>query len=281
MSSFLLKKKTYAGSFAFLFQFEEIGCRIACRMLVEAYGDNALSETTCRDWFRRFYADNFDLSDKKRENRPRKVENCRLFWTRTIPNRKKWLLNNWVFLKQPFPCGYMPWGRFKRSENGCRMNWMIGRWSDAKTHAKFCLSDKKESRSCIGLWQAMKSGSIFGILNARNFGLISPNYQHLPPRPNRFEGKTMLCVWWDQEGAIYYELLKPGETINILRYHWSANNWSNCTVLCVKKGCIIGKNMTSWFSSTTTHHRTRQQWFKTTWRHSTGKCYPIPFTHQT
>ena len=24
----------------------------------------------------------------------------------------------------------------------------------------------------------------------------------------------MLCVWWDQEGVIYYELLKPGETIN-------------------------------------------------------------------
>ena len=45
------------------------------RMLVEAYGDNALSETTCRDWFRRFNADNFD---KKRENRPRKVEDCQL-----------------------------------------------------------------------------------------------------------------------------------------------------------------------------------------------------------
>jgi len=27
--SFLLKKKAYAGSFTFLFQFEEIGCRIA------------------------------------------------------------------------------------------------------------------------------------------------------------------------------------------------------------------------------------------------------------
>jgi len=47
-------------------------------MLVEAYGDNALSETTCRDWFRRFNDDNFDLSDKKRENRPRKFEDCQL-----------------------------------------------------------------------------------------------------------------------------------------------------------------------------------------------------------
>ena len=48
------------------------------RMLVEAYGDNALSETTCRDWFRRFNDDNLDLSDKKRENRPRKVEDYQL-----------------------------------------------------------------------------------------------------------------------------------------------------------------------------------------------------------
>jgi len=45
-------------------------------MLVEAYGDNALSETTCRDWFRQFNDDNFDLSEKKRENQPRKVEDC-------------------------------------------------------------------------------------------------------------------------------------------------------------------------------------------------------------
>jgi len=48
------------------------------RMLVETYGDNALSETTCRDWFRRFNDDNFDLSDKKRENRPRKGRDCQL-----------------------------------------------------------------------------------------------------------------------------------------------------------------------------------------------------------
>jgi len=44
------------------------------RILVEAYGDNALLETMCRDWFRRFNDDNFDLS----ENRPRKVEDCQL-----------------------------------------------------------------------------------------------------------------------------------------------------------------------------------------------------------
>ena len=28
----------------------------------------------------------------------------------------------------------------------------------------------------------------------------------------------MLCIWWDQLGVIYYELLQPGETITGARY---------------------------------------------------------------
>ena len=30
--------------------------------------------------------------------------------------------------------------------------------------------------------------------------------------------EDVLCVWW-MEGVIYYELLKPGETVNAHRYH--------------------------------------------------------------
>ena len=28
----------------------------------------------------------------------------------------------------------------------------------------------------------------------------------------------MLYIWWNQKGVLYYELLKPGETINGERY---------------------------------------------------------------
>jgi len=30
--------------------------------------------------------------------------------------------------------------------------------------------------------------------------------------------KRILCVWWNWEGVIYYELFKPGETVNADRY---------------------------------------------------------------
>ena len=36
-------------------------------------------------------------------------------------------------------------------------------------------------------------------------------------RPNSFRRKTMLCVWWDQRGVVYYELLKLGEMVNTKR----------------------------------------------------------------
>ena len=46
----------------------------AHRILVETYGDKALSDTTCRDWFRRFKNNDFKLEDKERCGAPKKFE---------------------------------------------------------------------------------------------------------------------------------------------------------------------------------------------------------------
>jgi len=51
-------------------------------------------------------------------------------------------------------------------------------------------------------------------------------------RPNRYGRKTMLCVWWDQKGVIYYKLLKPGETVNTERYRQQMINLNQA--LCEK-----------------------------------------------
>jgi len=56
----------------------------AHNILVENYGDHALTETTCIDWFRRFNNNDFDVEDqhtgatKKIEN-----ENCRHYFMKT------------------------------------------------------------------------------------------------------------------------------------------------------------------------------------------------------
>ena len=38
----------------------------------------ALSETTCRDWFRRFKDGDFDVDDRPREGRPKTFEDAEL-----------------------------------------------------------------------------------------------------------------------------------------------------------------------------------------------------------
>ena len=47
-------------------------------ILVKTYGDNALSDTTCRDWFRRFKNNDFKPEDKERSGAPNKFEDKEL-----------------------------------------------------------------------------------------------------------------------------------------------------------------------------------------------------------
>ena len=50
------------------------------------------------------------------------------------------------------------------------------------------------------------------------------------PRSNRFGRKTMLCVWWNQCGMVYFELLKPGETVNTDRYRQKIINLKHALI---------------------------------------------------
>lgn len=38
------------------------------------------------------------------------------------------------------------------------------------------------------------------------------------PRRNIHGHKVLLCIWWDQEGVLFYELLPPGQTVTGDRY---------------------------------------------------------------
>jgi len=41
-----------------------------------------------------------------------------------------------------------------------------------------------------------------------------PGYASTSTAKSNIHGsKVMLCIWWDQLGVVYYELLKPTETI--------------------------------------------------------------------
>ncbi|EFN78223.1 Histone-lysine N-methyltransferase SETMAR, partial [Harpegnathos saltator] len=66
--------KEYLQEILLHYFFQKKSAAEAHRILVETYSDHALSETTCRDWFRRFKNNDFDVEDKERSGAPKKFE---------------------------------------------------------------------------------------------------------------------------------------------------------------------------------------------------------------
>ena len=52
----------------------------AHRDLPKVYGDAALSETACRDWFRSFKDGDFDVDDRPRVERPKTFEDANVIY---------------------------------------------------------------------------------------------------------------------------------------------------------------------------------------------------------
>ena len=77
MSAFVPNKVYLRGIFLHYF-IENKSAAEAHRILVETYGDNALSDPTCGNWFRRFKGNDFKLDDKESSGAPKKLEDKEL-----------------------------------------------------------------------------------------------------------------------------------------------------------------------------------------------------------
>lgn len=66
-------KVFWQGSLLHYFFLQNKSTADAHRILVEIHSDNALSDTTCRDWFRRFKNNNFEVKDKERSAAPKEL----------------------------------------------------------------------------------------------------------------------------------------------------------------------------------------------------------------
>ena len=71
MSTFV-SNKVYLRGVLLQYCIQNKSAAEAHRILVETYGGNALSDTTCRDWFRRFKNNDFELENKERSGAPKK-----------------------------------------------------------------------------------------------------------------------------------------------------------------------------------------------------------------
>ena len=76
-SNFVQEKDVLRGSLITFFHLKKTAAE-SYRLLVEAYGEHALTQKTCERWFKRFKSGDFDIKDKERPGQPKKFEDADL-----------------------------------------------------------------------------------------------------------------------------------------------------------------------------------------------------------
>lgn len=219
MSDFVPKKEFLRGILLHYF-FLKLSAAEAQRILAETYGDHAPSETTCRDWYRRFKSGDFDTNDKERPGQPKKFEDLELEALLNEDSRQTQSeLANALGVDQT-TVGKRLKAMGMIHKQG---NWVPHELKPRDVERRFLISQ-------LLLERQRRKGFLHRIVTGDEKWVLYDNPKHqkswgLPghaststPRPNIHGMKLLLCIWWDQLGVVYYELLKPGETITGERY---------------------------------------------------------------
>ena len=187
------------------------------RLLVDIYGEHAPSKTSCKEWFRWFNSGDFDVRDKEHEGAPKKFEDAEL---QALFEKDSCLLLDRLAKEL----------NVDRSTVGKRLHAM-GMVQKEGNWVPYKLKERDMERRLVicemlRQWQQRK-GFLHRIVTGDEKWIYYGNPKHLKawvmpgpstPKWNIHASKIMLCIWWDQRGIIYYELLKPSETITGDRY---------------------------------------------------------------
>lgn len=192
----------------------------ACRLLVETYGEFAPSESTCRAWFQRFKSGDCDVEDKERSGRPKKFEDTELqaLLDEDAAQTLKQLSHALGVSISTVSDRLHAMGKIQK----------YGKWVpyelspeaiSNRLNISISLLERYKKKSF--LWRIVTGDEkwIYFDNPKRETFWVDPG-QSVPSTSKRdiHAQKVMLCIWWDEEGVAYYELLKPGETVNKERY---------------------------------------------------------------
>lgn len=192
----------------------------AKRKIWSIYGENAVSERVCQNWFAKFRSGDTSCEDLERSGRPSivdedqlktLVENNQHLTTREMAERisvsQKTVVNN--LRRLGYVCRYDIWVPHELSER------------NIMDRISICDSLLKRN-NVVPFLKRMITGDEKWIVydnvkRKRSYGKRDEPPQ-TTPKQNIHAQKIMLCVWWDFKGIVYYELLPQNQTINSERY---------------------------------------------------------------
>lgn len=230
MSSFEPNKEHLRHVLIFLFNQKKKAAE-AHRILVETYSADTLSVDTCERWFKRFRSD-FDVSDKERENRPKKFEDIELqtLLDEDATQTQKMLAEQLNVSRVAISKRLKAMGKIQK----------VGKWvphelnerqiENRKVACEMLLRRHERKLFLYRIVTGDEKWIYFENPKRKKLWLSPGEVSTSTAKPDRFGRKTMLCVWWDQKGIVYFELLKPGETVNTDRYRQQMINLNHALI---------------------------------------------------
>ncbi|UYV68994.1 SETMAR [Cordylochernes scorpioides] len=219
MSTFLPTKHNLREALLFCFNLKK-SATDGHRLLCEAYGKHALSIKSCEYWFRRFKSGDIDTRDKERGGRPIKFEDAELeaLLDEDSSQTQEVLAETLGVTQQAISNRLKVMGMVQKQGN-----WVPYELKPGNIERHICTCElllKRQNRK--GFLHRIVTGDkkwIHYDNPKRRKSWVKPGHASTSTaKPNIHGKKLMLCIWWDQLGVIYYELLQPNETITGERY---------------------------------------------------------------
>jgi len=218
MSKFIPNKVFLRGVLLHYFHMNKTAAE-SHRILEEVYGEQVLAEQTCRKWFARFKSGDFDLEDKERPGQPKKFEDKEL--EALLEENSSQTLEE---LSTSLGVDLSTVGKRLKALGMIQKegNWVPYELKPRDVERRFL--------TCELLLQRYKRKSflhrivtgekwIYYDNPKRRKSWVKPGQPSSSvPKRNIHGSKLLLCIWWDQRGVVYYELLNPNETITRDRY---------------------------------------------------------------
>lgn len=190
------------------------------RLLLETYGDYTSSIKTCEYWFRRFKSGDFETVDKERDGRPQKFEDAELvaLLDEDSCQTQEELGASLGVTQQTISTRLKSMGMIQKQGN-----WVPYELNSRNVERRFV--------TCQQLLQRQnRKGFLHRIITGdekwihydnpkrkKSWGPVG-HKSTSTAKPNIHGSKLMLCIWWDQQGVVYYELLQSNERITGERY---------------------------------------------------------------
>ena len=210
----------------------------AAREVCVVYGENAVPERTARNWFTKFKDGNFDLEDASRSGRPVEFNENRL--NQLLHEDARQTTRE---LSERMDCSQMTIVRHLRTMGkvqklGCWVPQLLNEYNKnqrstiaASLLARHRSSHGHKQRFLYRIVTGDEKWCLYVNIKHRKEWL-SPNEQATPrAKQGLHSRKTMLCVWWDWEGIIHYELLNRNQTVNAELYVQQMHRLNNAIQL--------------------------------------------------